>query len=181
MSLVLRALALAGLLLVASGARAEPWTDRFELALLAGGMITDDALRLDGHAEMLSLSRTFGPEHVLEFEVGQDQLDFGIDYGLSHTFAAVNYRQVNREPLWDPYILFGAGVARFEAPGPIREGEDPFLQVGIGGQWDLLESGRLQLRADVRFRYDFNDTGQPGQDGFGDAIATFGLSLPFGD
>lgn len=156
------------------------WSDRYELSLLAGGMITDDAVRLDGHAEVLSLARTFGPEHMGEVEIGKDHLDFGIDYGLSHDFLAVNYRQVNREPLWDPYILFGLGVARFEAPGPIRSGEDPFVQVGIGGQWDLLESGRLKLRADLRMRYDFNDTGQPGQDGFGDAIFTVGLTLPIG-
>lgn len=161
-------------------AQDAPWSDRYEFSMLAGGMITDDAVRLDGHAEVLSLARTFGPIHMGEIEIGQDQLDFGIDYGLSHDFVAVNYRQVNREPLWDPYILFGAGIARFEAPGPIRSGEDPFVQVGIGGQWDLLESGRLKLRADLRMRYDFNDSGQPGQDGFGDAIFTVGLSLPFG-
>lgn len=176
-----RSLSVLLLMAVAGNGHAQPWTDRWEVALLAGGMITDDALRLDGHAEMLTLARTFGPEHVVEFEIGQDRLDFGIDYDLSHEFAAVNYRQVNREPLWDPYILLGAGMARFDAPGPIRSGDDPFFHVGLGGQWDLLESGRLQVRADLRFRYDFNDTGQPGQDGFGDAIVTVGLSLPFGD
>ncbi len=165
---------------LAPALQAQTWQDRFELSVLAGGMITDDAVRLDGHAELISLARSFGPEHVVEFELGQDRLDFGVDYGLTHDFAAVNYMQVNREPLWDPYILIGAGISRFEAPAAIRTGEDPFLQVGLGGQWDLLESGKLKLRADLRFRYDFNDTGQPGQDGFGDAIFTVGLSLPFG-
>ncbi|AVP98429.1 hypothetical protein C7S18_15075 [Ahniella affigens] len=176
----LMAFGLIGLASAPLAAQDRSWSDRYELSMLAGGMITDDAVRLDGHAEVLSLARTFGPIHMGEIEIGQDHLDFGINYGLSHEFVAVNYRQVNREPLWDPYILFGAGIARFDAPGPISSGEDPFVQVGIGGQWDLLESGRLKLRADLRMRYDFNDTDQPGQDGFGDAIFTIGLSLPIG-
>ena len=37
----------------------------------------------------------------------------------------------------------------------------------------------LLLRGDLRFRYDLNDTGQPGQDGWGDAIFTLGLSYRF--
>ncbi|MBK6729059.1 MAG: hypothetical protein IPG63_17965 [Xanthomonadales bacterium] len=53
------------------------------------------------------------------------------------------------------------------------------MQVGTGGSWELSDNGKLLLRGDLRFRYDLNDTGQPGQDGWGDAIFTVGLSYRF--
>ncbi|MBK6729058.1 MAG: hypothetical protein IPG63_17960 [Xanthomonadales bacterium] len=67
-----------------------------------GGMITDNSFRLDGSAEVLTLSRTLDDKRVIEFELGADQLDFSMDCGLSHTTFAVNYLEVNREPLWTP-------------------------------------------------------------------------------
>ena len=153
--------------------------DRWEFGLRVGGMITDNSFRLDGSAEVLTLSRTLDDKRVIELEYGADQLDFSMDYGLSHTTFAVNYLEVNREPLWDPYVLVGVGVSEFDAPSGITEGRDAMLQVGTGGSWGLSDNGKLLLRGDLRFRYDLNDTGQPGQDGWGDAIFTIGLSYRF--
>jgi hypothetical protein len=152
---------------------------RWEFGARVGGMITDNALRLDGSAEVLTLTRSLGDKRALELELGADQLDFSIDYGLRHTTLALNYLEVNREPLWDPYLLVGIGVSEFDAPSGITEGRDAMMQVGTGGSWELSDNGKLLLRGDVRFRYDLNGTGQPGQDGWGDAIFTVGLSYRF--
>ncbi len=154
--------------------------DHWEFGLRAGGAITDNSFSLDGKVETLSLMRTLGPKRAIEIEVSADQLDFGIDYGLKHTSFSVNYLEINREPLWDPYFLIGAGVIQFDSPEAIDKGTDAMVQAAVGGTWDLLQSGKLLFRADVRVRYDLNDSDQPGQDGFGDAILTFGLSVPFG-
>lgn len=171
------------LLLVATGSRsAESWPgDHWEIGARYGGAITDNSFSIDGQVEVLSLLRTLGPERAVEFEIGADQLGFGIDFGLEHQSAAVNYLVINREPLWDPYVLFGVGVIRFEAPrfSPDRRGTDALAQFAVGGNWELAAPNKLLLRAEVRIRYDFNDSGQPGQDGFGDAIVTVGLSVPF--
>ncbi len=153
--------------------------DRWEFGVRVGGMITDNALRLDGSAEVITLTRSLDPKRSLELELGADQLDFGIDYGLRHHSVALNYLEINPEPLWDPYVLIGIGVTEFEAPAAISEGHDAMLQVGTGGSWGLSDTGALKLRGDLRFRYDLNDTGQPGQDGWGDAIFTVGLSYRF--
>jgi len=173
------ALAIA-LALAATPSLAQAGTDdRWELGIRVGGMITDTAFRLDGSAEVLTLTRSLTPKRAIELEVGADQLDFGIDYGLRHRTVTVNYLEINPEPLWDPYFLIGVGVSEFDVPATISEGRDPMLQLGTGGSWELIESGALKLRGDLRFRYDLNDTDQPGQDGWGDAIFTLGLSYRF--
>jgi hypothetical protein len=170
----------AALLFVAPMACAAPaQADHWEFGIRVGGAITDDSYSLDGNVETISLLRTLGPKRAVEFEVSADQLDFGIDYGLKHTSFAVNYLEINREPLWDPYLLVGAGVITFDSPAEISSGTNAMIQAAVGGSWELLESGKLLLRADVRVRYDFGRTEQPGEDGFGDAIVTFGLSMPF--
>lgn len=171
------------LLLAASARGADVWPgDHWELGLRYGGAITDNSFSIDGEVEVLSLLRTLGPERAIEFELGADQLGFGIDFGLQHQNLAVNYLVINREPLWDPYVLFGVGVIRFEAPrySPDRRGTDAMAQFAVGGNWELAAPNKLLLRAEARIRYDFNNTDQPGQDGFGDAIVTVGLSVPFG-
>lgn len=152
--------------------------DHWELGIRAGGAITDDSYSLDGNVETVSLLRTLGPKRAIELEIGADQLDFGIDYGLKHTSFAVNYMEINRDPLWDPYLLVGAGIIQFDSPAAISKGTDGMLQAAVGGTWQLVESGKLLFRAEVRVRYDLNQSNQPGQDGFGDAIVTFGLSIP---
>lgn len=151
----------------------------WEFGVRVGGMITDTALRLDGSAEVLTITRSFGERRALELEFGADQLDFRIDYGLSHRTVSLNYLEINREPLWDPYVLVGIGLSEFEAPSGITSGRDAMMQVATGGSWELNESGSLKFRGDLRFRYDLNDTNQPGQDGWGDAIFTVGLSMSF--
>lgn len=175
-ALFLMAVALAS----ASSAMAAPaGPDHWEFGLRVGGAITDDSYSLDGDVETISLLRTLGPKRAIEFEISADQLDFGIDYGLKHTSFAVNYLEINREPLWDPYLLIGAGVITFDSPAEISSGSSAMIQAAVGGSWELVESGKLLFRADVRVRYDFGSTEQPGEDGFGDAIVTFGLSMPF--
>lgn len=177
----MRGLALCLLLLGVSSLQSAElsFVDHWELGLRAGGAITDDSFSLDGNVQSLTLLRTLGPKRAVELEFGADQLDFGIDYGLKHHSFAVNYLEINREPLWDPYLLVGVGVIQFDSPEQIRSGSNAMVQAAVGGSWELAESGKLLFRADVRMRYDFNDSGQPGQDGFGDAIVTFGLSATF--
>lgn len=154
--------------------------DRWEIGSRIGGAITDSSFHVDGKVESLSLLRTLGAKRAVEFEFSADQLDFGINFGLEHQTFSVNYLTINREPLWDPYFLVGLGVIRFEAPGAIQHGTDGMAQMAVGGTWSLLQSRKLLFRADLRIRYDFNNSHQPGQDGFGDAIVSMGLSLPLG-
>ncbi len=176
--------ALVGLLLVpaATTADAAGSGDYWFAGARGGIVVTDQNYDNDGTAWVAHVGRTWGPIYAVELEFSADELDFGIDYGLKHRSIAINHLTINREPLWDPYFLIGAGLIEFEAPpgSEIEDGRDFVVHMGIGGQWELLPPERVLLRAELRVRYDRNDTNQPGQNGFGDGILTVGLTIPFG-
>ena len=172
---------LAALALAVAPAVALADGDHWFGGVRGGIVVTDQEYDNDGTAFIAHVGRTWGPMYAVEFEVGADELDFGIDYGLEHRWIGVNHLTINREPLWDPYFLIGIGAIEYEAPpgNAEREGTDFVANLAIGGQWELWVPERAFLRAEIRLRYDHNDTDQPGQNGFGDGIVTVGLVIPF--
>ena len=80
------------------------------------------------------------------------ELDFGIDYGLKHRSIGINHLTINREPLWDPYFLIGVGLLEFDGPEGLAEesGRDFMVNLGVGGEWELVVPRRVLLRADLR-------------------------------
>ncbi len=176
---------LASLAAAPSGALAQAgarFADAWSVGARGGVVATDQRCNADGQSWAFTVGRSFGPQYAVELELSGDQLDFGIDYGLKHRAIGVNHLTINREPLWDPYFLIGVGLVEFDAPpgNAVRKGRDFMFNLGIGGQWELVAPERVLLRADLRLRYDRNDTGQPGQNGFGDGIFSLGLTVPLG-
>ena len=161
---------------------AQAFDDHWFAGARWGIAVTDQDYDRDGEVWNASLGRSFGERYAVELELTRDEYDFGIDYGLRHTAIGFNHLTINRVPLWDPYFLIGVGAIRYEAPEgqPERSGTHAMFNLGIGGQWELVVPERVLLRADLRLRYDLNDTDQPGQNGFGDGILTVGLVIPFG-
>jgi hypothetical protein len=182
MRIVLATLLCGALAAPAAAQGTRGFGDHWSLGARGGVVVTDQAFDADGAAWAVTIGRTFGPQYAIEVELSGDDLDFGIDYGLRHRAIGVNHLTINREPLWDPYFLIGIGLIEFDAPpgNAVREGRDFMFNLGIGGQWELVAPERVLLRADLRLRYDRNDTGQPGQNGFGDGIFSLGLTVPFG-
>ncbi len=146
----------------------------------SGLTMTDQTVRNDGRHDVIAIGRAFAREYALELEVTREKLDFDIHDGRINKSVAVNLVTVNREPLWDPYFLVGIGRQRFEArEGPLpRTGADLMLNLGIGGQWELIVPERVYLRADLRLRYVLENDNRSG--GNGDGLFTIGLSVPFG-
>ncbi len=149
------------------------------MGLSAGVIVTDDNFNVDGHFESLRVGRRYGKQNAFEVEVLSDELDFGVNYNLRHQSIGINHRTINDAPLWDPYFLVGIALDHFDAPNGDRSGQDIALNLGVGGEWELMAPRRVFLRLDVRLRYDFNDSRQPGQIGFGDGIIGLGLTMPF--
>ena len=168
-------------MLFASAAHAD---DQWSVGARYGMVVTDQNYNNDGHAYFATVGRTFGDRYAFELELTQDESDFGIDYGLKHRAIGINHLTINREPLWDPYFLLGIGWIDYELPesAPVeqRRGNNFMFNVGIGGQWELVLPERAFLRADLRLRYDMNDTDQPGQNGLGDGLFSLGLTVPLG-
>jgi hypothetical protein len=161
---------------------APAFGDEWFAGARGGIVVTDQEFDNDGTVYNLTVGRTFGPKYAVELELTQDELDFGIDYGLRHRAIGVNHLTINREPLWDPYFLIGAGYIEFDGPAGLDQERDGnfMFNLGVGGQWELVVPNRVLLRADFRLRYDLNDTRQPGQNGYGDGVFTLGLTIPFG-
>ena len=167
---------------IALPAGAQEMPDPWFAGVRGGIIITDQSINNDGTVWQAHIGRTFGETHALELEFTADELDFGIDYGLKHRSIGINYLNYNRIPLWDPYFLVGIGAIEFDAPPgvPERTGTSAVVNIGIGGQWELVIPQRVLLRADFRARYEIDDNEQPGQNGWGDAVFTIGLVIPFG-
>ena len=163
---------------------AEPgvgeWASNWDIGARQGIVASNRELRRDGDITSLQFGRRVGEGFEVELELAQDRLDFGIDYGLRHRSAQINLLLVNREPLWNPYFLIGVGAIEFESPVGERRGTDPLVAFGIGGTWELVIPQRVLLRADLRIRYDLNDTQQPGEDSRGDGVFSIGFVVPFG-
>ncbi len=145
----------------------------------AGIVIPDDSLQVDdARVADIRIGKPVNGKWTVEMEYFRDEYDFGIDYGLTHRGLAVNFLQMNYEPLWNPYFLFGLGMIRYRSPQ--GDGGNSILNVAIGGSWYLF-GDNVRLRAEARIRMDFNDTGLPGQNGWGDGQLTLGLVVPLGD
>ena len=176
----------AGLLVTASSPSFayEPFRDRWSVGARYGIVVTDQNYNNDGDAYFVTVGRTFGEKYAFELELTSDEYDFGMDYGLKHRAIGLNHLTINRVPLWDPYFLIGIGWIDYRVPGETgvadRTGSNFMFNLGVGGQWELVLPERAFLRADLRLRYDMNDTDQPGQNGLGDGIFTLGLTVPLG-
>ena len=167
---------------LASCATAQAADDEWYVGARGGIVMTDQNFDNDGTLYGLAIGRRLGPEYAVELEATYDELDFGIDYGLEHRTLELNMLKINPVPLWHPYFLMGIGYIEFEGrPGlPVRTGHNAMFNLGVGGMWELVIPNRVLFRADLRLRYDLNDTDQPGQNGFGDGVFTLGLVIPFG-
>jgi hypothetical protein len=118
----------------------------------------------DGGGAWFNLRRSFGDVHGVEFEYTRSAFD-----GAARNAFAVNWVQTNPEPLWRPFFLVGLGLSDGE------EGSGAMASVGFGGRWELVP-GRLDLRADLRYRHDAASTKGARNEG----VLMIGIGVPLG-
>ena len=158
---------------------AQPLDERWYLGVNAGIIVPDDNILLnEAQIYDVRLGKTINQDWSYEFEAFTDEYDFNIDYGLKHHGLMINFLNVNNEVLWKPYFLMGAGFIYHNSP--VDSGINPVINIGLGGSWYFF-GDNVRLRLEAVSRLDFNNTKLPGQDGFGDAVFTFGLTIPIGN
>lgn len=118
----------------------------------------------DGGGAWLNLRRSFGDVHGVEFDFTRSA--FG---QVDRSAWSVHWVQTNPEPLWRPFFIVGLGVSDGD------DGSGALASLGFGGRWELVP-GRIDLRADLRFRH---DTAAPAG-ARNEGVLLIGINLPLG-
>ncbi len=167
------------LIFISTSPSSQQLDDRWYWNINAGAIVPDDSLQLnDAHIYDLRVGKSINHKWSYEIQAFTDEYDFDIDYGLKHHGMAVNFLNINHDPLWKPYFLMGVGLINHETPD--ESGTNLFFNVGIGASW-YFYGDNIRLRAEAVSRLDLNNTDLPGQDGFGDGIFSVGLTIPIGN
>ena len=81
-----------------------------------------------------------------------------------------------RDASFSPYAVVGVGALTTKTVG---QSVNAMVNAGIGFETDLTDNG-LALRADARYRVDFDDYSVASQKSFGDWVFNLGLAIPLG-
>jgi len=178
---------------VAQAASAQEFDDRWYLTGSTGFNLQDDD-RGTRNAPFVALglgkfiSPTWSIDGELNYqnpkhEANRDLLwsQYGISLDLRRHF-------ITEGRGWNPYVLVGLGYQRSEeeyailSPASPAQREDGNLaaKVGVGLQTTL--ENRVGVRAEIAYRADFDDqsVANPGEDWFGDVLASVGVVIPLG-
>jgi len=163
-----------------AAATAAPMDDRWYLAP-ALSFIKADTNRdsKNGPGIRLGIGKAVSESWDIEANIVADR--------LSGKSGSSSYKQTGmgldglyfftRDAAFSPYAVLGLGILNTKRAG---ESANAMANVGVGFKKALTDDD-LALRADVRYRADFDDFQVAGQDYFGDWIVSVGLSLPLGE
>jgi OOP family OmpA-OmpF porin len=179
--------ALIALALSGGAVQAQDFDDRYYFAGYLGYYHNDDdRLTRDGSLLIgLGIGKYIAPNSSIDIFVDRTTRRFDeaafIRHGLTSHFANTNLgasvRHYFGEPDgWQPFLMAGVGITdhRTEA----NRDYDPFVQLGGGLQYQWTETTRF--RAELGYRYDFDDSSIPDQDHFGDFMVNLGIVVPLG-
>ncbi len=173
-------LTIASALLIYAPANAGELDDRWYITPALSYIKADK----DRHADndlgfRLGISKAISESWDIEANLVADNLDLKTGSG--------KYKQkglgldalyfFDRDASFSPYAVIGAGVLATKTVG---QSVNAMVNAGLGFETDLTDDG-LALRADARYRTDFDDYSVANQKRFGDWVFSLGLAIPLGD
>ena len=173
------AFAIASTLLIYAPANAGELDDRWYIAPALSYIKADEDRVADNALGFrLGIGKTLNELWDIEANLAVDNLDFKNGSG--------KYKQkglgldalyfFSRDTHFSPYAVIGAGILNTKTVG---QSANAMINAGLGFQTNLADNG-LALRADARYRADFDDYSVSGQRRFGDWIFNLGLVIPLG-
>lgn len=165
----------------AQGFGQQDFDGRWLTTWKAGTLSTEEDRGIsDGQQVGFHIGRRIAPDFMIEVEMNYERIEFSPASGnqnidLNHNVLSFNAVKINPKPTWNPFFLGGIGLIDHNSDE--ISGADPMVQAGIGGMWDLNGEG-VMLRADLRLRYDFNDTAVIEDKGHLDGIFSLALVVP---
>ena len=168
------------LLLLGTQVNAGEVDDRWYIAPALSYIKADEDRNADNDLSFrLGIGKAISDTWDIEANLVIDSLDF--KNGLS------KYKQkglgldalyfFSRDTNFAPYAVIGTGILNTKTVG---ESTNVMLNAGLGFKKDLTDNG-LALRADARYRTDFDDYSVSSQKRFGDWVFSLGLAIPLGD
>jgi len=177
----LQALGLAGLIAASGSLYAdEQFDDRFYLApfgtfVKPGG---DRDLK-EGWGAGLGIGRAINEYFNVEVRGFWQGFDGHHGGRADLTGGGVDLQYYFMRDTFSPYAVLGVGGMNTSAGG--RSAASVFGEAGLGAAYELAD--HFQLRADVRYRYNYEGNGGvwPHEDDFHDLVVNAGFVIPLGD
>ncbi len=139
----------------------------------------DDRVADNDLGLQLGLGKEVSKGWNIELNLLSDRLDFETGSGKFKQYGlgldALYFP--DRSSRIAPYGLLGLGALRTKVPG--NRSTDPIAEIGVGIM-SHLDDTDMALRAEIRYRYNDDDSSIPTEDNFGDWIIGLGLAIPFG-
>ncbi len=182
---------LVALAIGAGAVSAQDYDNRWYIAPAMGVSVNDGERFVDTDETVFS-SIGFG-----RFIGENSSLDLALDYttrnlGSQHHFVgnfnnfglSVSLRHYFTDWSWRPYVKAGLGMSQANAADQLHTGgsndnANPIFDLGGGFVHDFNET--VALRTELGYRYDMDDESIPGQDHFGDWIASVGVTIKLGE
>lgn len=189
----LLAAALLGGLAVAQAASAQAFDDRWYLTGSTGFNFQDnDRTTDDAPFVSIGLGKFLSPNWSLDLDLNYQNPSFDAnkDLNWSQYGASLDLRQhfIKEGRGWNPYMLIGLGYQKTEEEYVINSPNSPAkrkdgnlgAKVGVGLQTTFDKA--VAVRAEIAYRGDFDDQSfaSPGNDAFGDVLASVGVVIPLG-
>jgi len=138
----------------------------------------------DRHADndlgvILGLGKQVNKHWNLEVSAVIDSLDFNSGSGEFKQRGVMvdGVYFFDRDTIMQTYAVVGAGVMNTDTGS--QDSNNPMFNVGIGLMQKLSSNG-MNLRADIRYRFDMDDESLASEDEFADVMLNVGLTIPFG-
>ncbi len=174
----------------AASVQAQDYDDRYYFAPYLGVSFNDEDRLTDRSSFLLGvgIGRFINPNSAIDVFVDRTTRDNRPDgQGVpssgqfANTVVGVALRHhFGSWEAWRPYVMAGGGISYHDRAGSDSD-YDPFVQAGVGISKAITD--RVSFRGEVAYRYDTDDDSLEfinGEDDFGDALVTLGLTVALG-
>jgi OmpA-OmpF porin, OOP family len=180
----LAAMVVLGLMTSGAAVASDDFDDRWYVSGTLGNVWADNDRGIRDHAlYAVGLGKYINADWSLELQYGQDKGKFTNRNASwrNRELSLTSRHFFTDNQVWRPYLSWGVGALRHRATLPTGgdiSGTNLALHAGGGLQAKI--SDRVNIRTGLDYRYDMNDKTVARSDGFGDLIASVGVTVALG-
>lgn len=182
---------LVALAIGAGAVSAQDYDNRWYIAPALGASFHDSGRMVESDLSAIGsigIGRFIAENSSLDLSLDYVSREFDHDHQMSGDFdnfaLTASLRHYLADWAWRPYVKAGLGLSRARATDQVlgyadHEGTSAVFDGGFGFGHDFSDA--IAMRSELTYRYDMDDESIPGQDHFGDWIASVGLTIKLGE